>query len=66
MGLAKIKYVRVNEVSYWVDLALGQGELPRRPSLSNVNCMRWLGPRLNGHGDHDIQGVTVSHSWVHL
>jgi hypothetical protein len=53
-------------MSYWVDLALGQGELPGGPSLSHVKCMRWLGSRLNGHRAHDILGVVVSHSWVLL
>jgi len=53
-------------MSYWVDIALGQGELPRDPSLIHVNWMKWLGSRLNGHRDHDIQVVTVSHSWVPL
>jgi hypothetical protein len=47
--------------SYWVDLALGQGEFPRDPSLSHVKWMKWLGSRLNGHWAHDIQGVVVSH-----
>jgi hypothetical protein len=51
-------------VSYWVDLALGQGEPPRGPSLSHVECMRWMGSRLNGHRAHDMLGVVVSHSWV--
>jgi hypothetical protein len=45
-------------VSYWVDLALGQGEFPRDPSLSHVKWMKWLGSRLNGHRAHDIQGVS--------
>jgi hypothetical protein len=53
-------------VSYWVDLALDQGELPGGPSLSHVNWMRWMGSRLNGHRAHEIQGVVVSHSWVPL
>jgi hypothetical protein len=53
-------------VSYWVYLSLGQGELPRGPSLSHVKCMRWMGSRLNGHRAHDIQGVVVSHPWVPL
>ena len=43
MRLVKLKYGRVDEVSYWVDLALGQGELPRGTSLSHVKCMRWMG-----------------------
>jgi hypothetical protein len=47
-------------VSYWVDLALGQGELPRGTSLSHVKCMRWMGSRLNGHRSHDILGVIVA------
>jgi hypothetical protein len=53
-------------VSYWVDISLGQGELPIGPSLSHVKCMRWMGSRLNGNWDHDILGVIVSHSWVHF
>jgi hypothetical protein len=53
-------------VSYWVDLALGQGELPRDPSLSHVKWVQWLGSRFNGHRAHDIQEVIVSHSWVPL
>jgi hypothetical protein len=48
-------------VSYWVDHALGQGEIPRDPSLSHVKWMKWLGSRLNGKRAHDIQGVIVSH-----
>jgi hypothetical protein len=66
MRLVKLKYGRVDEVSYWVDLALGQGEPLRSPSLSHVECMRWMGSRLNGHRAHDILGVVVSHSWVPL
>jgi hypothetical protein len=41
MQLGKLKYGRVDEVSYWVGLAQGQGELPRYPSLSHVKWMRW-------------------------
>jgi hypothetical protein len=41
-------------VSYWVDLSLGQDNFPRDPSLSDVNWMKWLGLRLNGHRSHDI------------
>jgi hypothetical protein len=52
-------------VSYWVDLALGQGEPPRGP-LFHVRCMRWMGSRINGHRSHDILGVVVSHSLVPL
>ena len=66
MRLFKLEYGRVDEVSYWVDLALGQGRFLRYPSLSHVNWMKWLGSRLNGHRAHDIQGVVVSHSWVPL
>jgi hypothetical protein len=66
MRLVKIKYGRVDEVFYWVDLALGQGEPPRGPSLSHVRCMKWMGSRLNGHRAHDILEVVVSHSWVPL
>jgi hypothetical protein len=53
-------------VSYRVDIALGQGEPPRGPSLSHIECMRWLESRLNGHRAHDMLGVVVSHSWVSL
>jgi hypothetical protein len=53
-------------VSYWVGLALGQGEIPRGPSLIHVNYKRWMGSRLNGHRAHDILGVIMSHSWVPL
>jgi hypothetical protein len=42
MGLAKLGYRRVDEVSYWVDLALGQGVFPRDPSLRHVKWMKWL------------------------
>jgi hypothetical protein len=66
MPLVKLKYGRVDEVSYLLDLALGQREIPRGPSLIHVKCMRWLGPRINGHRDHDIQDIVVSHSWVPL
>jgi hypothetical protein len=66
MRLVKIEYGRVDEVSYWVDLSLGQGEFQRDPSLGRVKCMKWLGSRINGHRAHDIQGVIVSHSWVPL
>ena len=41
MQLVNLEYGRVDEVSYWVDLALGQGELLRDPSLSHVKCMKW-------------------------
>jgi hypothetical protein len=53
-------------VSYWVDLALVQGKVPREPYLRHVKWVRWLGSRLNGHRAHDIQEVVVSHSWVPL
>jgi hypothetical protein len=66
MQLVKLKYGRVDEVSYWVDISLGQGEVPRAPSLIRVKCMRWMGSTLNGHTTHDILGVIVSHSWVPL
>jgi hypothetical protein len=33
MRLSKLGYGRVDEVSYWVDLSLGQGMFPKR-SLS--------------------------------
>ena len=66
MRLVKIEYERVDEVSCWVYISLGQGEFPRDPSLSHVKCMKCLGSRLNGHKAHDIQGVVVSHSWVPL
>jgi hypothetical protein len=66
MRLVKLKYGRVDEVSYWVDLPLAQGEPPRGPSLSHVRCMRWMGSGLNGNKAHDILGVVVSHSWVPL
>ena len=66
MRLVKLEYWRVDEVSYWVYLALGQGNFPGDPSLSHVKWVRWLGSRLNGHRVHDIQGVVVSHSWVPL
>jgi hypothetical protein len=41
MQLVKLEYGRVDEVSYWVGLSLGQGEFPRYPSLSHVNWMKW-------------------------
>jgi hypothetical protein len=66
MRLVKIEYGRVDEVSYWVDLSLGQGESPRDPYISHVKWMKRLGSRLNGHRSHDIQGVVMSHSWVPL
>ena len=66
MRLVKLEYGRVDEVSYWVDLALVQGEFPRDPYLSHVKWMKWLGSRINGHRDHDIQRVVMSHSWVSL
>jgi hypothetical protein len=53
-------------VSYWVDLSLDQGEFPRDPSLSHVKWVKWLGSRLNGNRNHDIQEVILSHSWVPL
>jgi hypothetical protein len=61
-------------VSYWVDLALGQGEPPRGPSLSHVKCMRWMGSRLNGHRAHDIfiwlllhfQHSCRAHCWLRV
>jgi hypothetical protein len=66
MRLFTLEYGRVDEVSYWVDLSLGQGEFPRDPSLNYVKWVKSLGSGLNGHGVHDIQGVVVSHSWVPL
>jgi hypothetical protein len=66
MGLVKLKYGRVDEVSYWVVLTLDQGEPPRDPSLRHVRCMMWMGSILNGNRDHDILGVVMSHSWVPL
>ena len=66
MQLVKIEYGRVDEVSYWVFISLGQGEFPIYPSLIHVKWMRLLGSRLNGHRAHDIQGVIVCHSWVPL
>jgi hypothetical protein len=66
MRLVKIEYVKVDELSYWINISLGQGEFPRYPSLSHVNWVKWLGSRLNGHRAHDIQKVLVSHSWVPL
>jgi hypothetical protein len=42
MRLAKLEYGRVDEVSYWVDLALGEGVFPRDPSLSHVKWMKRL------------------------
>ena len=66
MRLVKLEYGRVDEVYYWVDLALAQGEFPRDPSLGHVKWMKRLWSRLNEHRAHDIQGVVVSHSWVYL
>jgi hypothetical protein len=62
MRLVKLEYGRVDKVSSWVDISLGQGEFPRDPSLSHVKWVKWLGSRLNGHRDHGIQEVVVSHS----
>ena len=42
MRLAKLGYGRVDEVSYWVDLVLGQGVFPRDPSLSHVMWVKGL------------------------
>jgi hypothetical protein len=64
MRLVKVEYGRVDEVSYWVDIALCQGEFPRDPSPSHVKWVSWLGSRLNVHRDPDIQWVVVSHLWV--
>jgi hypothetical protein len=66
MRLVNIEYVKVDEVSYWINISLGQGEFQRYPSISHVNWVKWLGSRLNGHRDHDIQEVLVYHSWVPL
>jgi hypothetical protein len=66
MRLVKLEYGRVDEVSYWVDLSLGQGEFPRDIFIIHVKWMKWLGSRLNEHMAHDIQGVVMSHSWVPL
>jgi hypothetical protein len=66
MRIVKLGYGRVDEVSYWEDLSLGQRDFPIYPSLSHVKCIKWLGSRLNGNRAHDIQGVVVSHSWVPL
>ena len=37
--LAKLGYGSVDEVSYWVDIALGQGVFPIDPSLIQV---KWI------------------------
>ena len=66
MRLVKLEYGRVDEVSYWGDLAPGQGEFPRDLSLGHIKWMKWLGSILNGNRAHDIQGVVVFHSWVPL
>jgi hypothetical protein len=66
MRLVKLKYGRVDEVFYWVGLALGQGEISRGASLIHVKCVRWMGSRLNGDWDHDTLGAVMSHSWVPL
>jgi hypothetical protein len=66
MRLVKLEYGRVDKVSYWVYLSLGQGKFSRYPPPSHVKWVKWLGSRLNGHRAHDIQGVVVSHSWVPL
>ena len=66
MRLVKIEYGRVDEVSYWVDISLGQGEFLRDRSLRHVKWVKWLVSRLNGHRAHDIQEFVVSHSWVPL
>jgi hypothetical protein len=54
MRLVNLEYGSIDEVSYWVDPSLSQGEIPIDPSLSHVKWMKWLGLRLNGHRDHDI------------
>jgi hypothetical protein len=54
MRLVKLEYERVDEVSYWVDLSLGQGEFPRDPSLIHVKWVKWLGLRFNGHRAHEV------------
>jgi hypothetical protein len=66
MRLVQLKYGRVVEVSYWVDLTLDQGKFPRDPSLTHVKWLKWFGSRLNGNMAYDIQGVDVSHSFVPL
>jgi hypothetical protein len=43
MQFVKLEYGKVDEVLYWVDFSLGQGEFPRDSSLSHVNWMTWLG-----------------------
>jgi hypothetical protein len=65
MQLVKLEYGRVDEVSYWVDLSLGQGEFPRDPSLRHVKWMKWLGSRLNGRRGHSVSfmGVFVEGVW---
>ena len=54
MRLVRFEYGRVHEVSYWVDISLGQGEFLRDPSLSHVKWMKWLESILNGHKAHAI------------
>jgi hypothetical protein len=66
MQLVKLEYGRVDDVSYWVGLAPGQGDFPRDPSARYVKWMKWLGSRFNGHRAHDIHGVVVSDSRVPL
>jgi hypothetical protein len=40
MRLVKLEYGRVDEMSYLVDLAPGQGEFSRDPSLSHVKWVK--------------------------
>jgi hypothetical protein len=57
MRLVKLEYGRVDEVSYWVDLSLGQGDFPRYPSLIHVKWMKWLGLILMGIGLMTYKGL---------
>jgi hypothetical protein len=40
--IVKIEYGRVDKVSYWIDISIGQGEFLRDPFLSHVKWVKWL------------------------
>jgi hypothetical protein len=42
MPLLKLEYGRLDEVSYWEKISLGQGFIPIYPSLSLVKWVKWL------------------------
>jgi hypothetical protein len=61
MQLAKLGYGRVDEVSYWVDISLGQRMFPRDPSLIHLKWMNWSSIKTQwAWGSWHTRGCSVS------